>query len=789
MKRIFKSILPYWKSVILIFVFLLLQAYCDLSLPQYTSNIIDTGIQNGGIEYAMPELITSDEFEKAVVFMSDDEEEHFRSVYEKEDDNYRLKVTKNNELDKLDDEFSMAFIMNNQMSAVEESQFKQQMASFMGVDEQIVNNMTTQQLAAQLGIQLETFTRQQEDSDGNMTDVTCVDMRTIFEAMVTSGKMTKDNIISIRNDMEEKFSSVGSTMLKSMGVAYAKSMDSKAGLVLKSMGVAYATSMDSKAGLDMDKIQSSYLLSSGLKMIAMALLMAAATVIVGLIASRIGAGIGRDLRSCVYGRVMKFSNAEMDKFSTASLITRTTNDIQQIQMVIVMMLRMILYAPILGIGGIVKVFNTGAGMEWIIGLAVLIILGIVMILMVVAMPKFKLMQKLVDAVNLVSREILTGLSVIRAFRREEKEEQRFDEANKKLTKTTLFTNRVMTFMMPLMTFIMYGITVLIVWVASNKIDDGTLQVGAMTAFITYTMQIVMSFLMLTMMSIMLPRSAVAADRIDEVLKTESSIKDTDSPEKLENVKGVLEFNDVSFKYPGSDENAIADISFKAEPGKTTAIIGSTGCGKSTLVNLIPRLYDVTQGSITLDGHDIRNITMKDLREELGYVPQKGILFSGNIASNLRFGKEDATDEQIEEAAQIAQATEFIESKNARYETPIAQGGTNVSGGQKQRLSIARAIAKNPKIYIFDDSFSALDLKTDAALRKALASKVGDSTVIIVAQRISTILHAEQILVMDEGRIVGRGTHSELLENCEVYRQIAKSQLSEKELGIDRKEDL
>lgn len=770
MKRIFKSILPYWKSVILIFVFLLLQAYCDLSLPQYTSNIIDTGIQNGGIEHAMPELITSDEFEKAVVFMSDDEEEHFRSVYEKEDDNYRLKVTKNNELDKLDDEFSMAFIMNNQMSAVEESQFKQQMASFMGVDEQIVNNMTTQQLAAQLGIQLETFTRQQEDSDGNMTDVTCVDMRTIFEAMVTSGKMTKDNIISIRNDMEDKFSSVGSTMLKSMGVAYAKSMDSK-------------------AGLDMDKIQSSYLLSSGLKMIAMALFMAAATVIVGLIASRIGAGIGRDLRSSVYGRVMKFSNAEMDKFSTASLITRTTNDIQQIQMVIVMMLRMILYAPILGIGGIVKVFNTGAGMEWIIGLAVLIILGIVMILMVVAMPKFKLMQKLVDAVNLVSREILTGLSVIRAFRREEKEEQRFDEANKKLTKTTLFTNRVMTFMMPLMTFIMYGITVLIVWVASNKIDDGTLQVGAMTAFITYTMQIVMSFLMLTMMSIMLPRSAVAADRIDEVLKTESSIKDTDSPEKLENVKGVLEFNDVSFKYPGSDENAIANISFKAEPGKTTAIIGSTGCGKSTLVNLIPRLYDVTQGSITLDGHDIRNITMKDLREELGYVPQKGILFSGNIASNLRFGKEDATDEQIEEAAQIAQATEFIESKNARYETPIAQGGTNVSGGQKQRLSIARAIAKNPKIYIFDDSFSALDLKTDAALRKALASKVGDSTVIIVAQRISTILHAEQILVMDEGRIVGRGTHSELLENCEVYRQIAKSQLSEKELGIDRKEDL
>ena len=481
---------------------------------------------------------------------------------------------------------------------------------------------------------------------------------------------------------------------------------------------------------------------------------------------------------------MKFSNAEMDKFSTASLITRTTNDVQQIQMVIVLMLRMVLYAPILGIGGVLKVVKTGAGMGWIIGLAVLIILGIVMLLMVVAMPKFQLMQKLVDAVNLVSREILTGLSVIRAFGREQKEEQRFDEANKNLTKTTLFTNRVMTFMMPMMTFIMYGITVLIVWVASNKIDDGTLQVGAMTAFITYTMQIVMSFLMLTMMSIMLPRAAVAANRIDEVIKTDVTIKDSTTPEKIDTVKGELRFNNVSFKYPGSNENAIEGIDFTAEPGKTTAIIGSTGCGKSTLVNLIPRLYDVTDGSITLDGHDIRNISMKDLRAQLGYVPQKGILFSGDIASNLRFGKENATDEQIQEAAEIAQATEFIESKKARYETPIAQGGTNVSGGQKQRLSIARAIAKNPKIYIFDDSFSALDLKTDAALRKALSSKVSDSTVIIVAQRISTILHAEQILVMDEGKIVGKGTHEELLKNCEVYRQIAKSQLSAKELGLD-----
>ena len=450
-----------------------------------------------------------------------------------------------------------------------------------------------------------------------------------------------------------------------------------------------------------------------------------------------------------------------------------------------MLFRVVVYAPIIGIGGFVRVLtNTDNSMAWIIGVAILAILFIVGTLFAIAMPKFKKLQDLIDKLNEVSREILTGLSVIRAFGREQKEEQRFDEANKNLTKTTLFTNRVMTFMMPMMTFIMYGITVLIVWVASNKIDEGTLQVGAMTAFITYTMQIVMSFLMLTMMSIMLPRAAVAANRIDEVIKTDVTIKDSTTPEKIDTVKGELRFNNVSFKYPGSNENAIEGIDFTAEPGKTTAIIGSTGCGKSTLVNLIPRLYDVTDGSITLDGHDIRNISMKDLRAQLGYVPQKGILFSGDIASNLRFGKENATDEQIQEAAEIAQATEFIESKKARYETPIAQGGTNVSGGQKQRLSIARAIAKNPKIYIFDDSFSALDLKTDAALRKALSSKVSDSTVIIVAQRISTILHAEQILVMDEGKIVGKGTHEELLKNCEVYRQIAKSQLSAKELGLD-----
>lgn len=456
-------------------------------------------------------------------------------------------------------------------------------------------------------------------------------------------------------------------------------------------------------------------------------------------------------------------------------------------MVSAVMIRMVAYAPILGIGGVLKIIQTGAGMGWIIILAILVILGYVMVLMSVTMPRFKLMQKLVDKINLVSREILTGLSVIRAFGRETEEEKRFDAANKDLTKTMLFTNRVMTFMMPGMMLIMNLLTVGIVWVGAHKIDAGSMQVGSMTAFITYAMMIVMAFLMLTAMSIMLPRAAVAAERIDEVIRTESSIEDAKNPEELREHKGVIRFSHVSFRYPGAEADVLEDIDFTAEPGKTTAIIGSTGCGKSTLVNLIPRLYDVTGGSVTLDGQDIRNIRMEDLREEIGFVPQKGVLFSGTIASNLRFGKRDATDEQIKEAAAIAQAADFIEEKQEKYDSDIAQGGSNVSGGQKQRLAIARAIAKQPKIYVFDDSFSALDLKTDAALRKALASKVKDSTVIIVAQRISTILHAEQILVLDDGKIVGKGTHEELLKNCETYQQIARSQLSAKELGIEESE--
>ena len=586
--------------------------------------------------------------------------------------------------------------------------------------------------------------------------------------MLQSGTMTKNQLLSMRDDMEDTIDAMGSSLVKSMGVAY-------------------AVSADKAAGVDIDQVQKDYFWMSGLKMVGMALLMGVVTVLVGFFASRVGAGIGRDLRDKVFKRVVRFSNAEMDRFSTASLITRSTNDIQQIQMVSTMLLRIVAYAPILGIGGVLKVIKTGAGMGWVIALAIIVILGYVMVLVSAAMPKFKLMQKLVDNINLVSREILTGLSVIRAFGREKKEEERFDDANRSLTKTTLFTNRIMTFMMPGMMLIMNVLTISIVWVGAHRIDSGDMQVGAMTAFITYAMMIVMSFLMLTMLSIMLPRAAVAAERIDEVIVTESSIHDADQTEAVTERNGVIRFDHVNFRYPGAEEDVLHDIDFIAEPGKTTAIIGSTGCGKSTLVNLIPRLYDVTGGKITLDGKDIRNIKMSDLREEIGFVPQKGVLFSGTIASNLRFGKEEATDEEIAKAAKIAQATEFIETKDDRYDSAIAQGGSNVSGGQKQRLAIARAIAKDPKIFVFDDSFSALDLKTDAVLRKALGENVKDSTVIIVAQRISTILHAEQILVLDDGEVVGKGTHEELLKTCEVYQQIAKSQLSARELGLEESE--
>ena len=768
MKSIFKNMLPYWKTIVIVIALLFVQAWCDLSLPAYTSDIIDVGIQNNGVEHVVPESLTEDEFKMAQFIMTEDECKTWESLYTLKDGIYELSEKSEKKLDKVDEQMVLPLIMNYQMSAMEEDTFKGLIAKQMGKDESELADLTVEQIGQMLGTDLKSFQQEKEDDDGNKYEATCVDVRPIFATMLENKMMDKDTILSMRDSMEDTIDTMGSSLVKAMGVAY-------------------AVSCDKAAGLDVDHIQKSYLLSAGLKMVGMAFLMGIVTVLVGLFASRVGAGIGMTLRGKVFKQVVGFSNAEMDKFSTASLITRSTNDIQQIQMVSVMLLRMIAYAPILGIGGVLKVMQTGAGMGWIIVLAIVVILGYVMVLMSVTMPKFKLMQKLVDNVNLVSREILTGLSVIRAFGREKKEEERFDDANKDLTKTMLFTNRVMTFMMPGMMMIMNVLTVGIVWVGAHKIDAGTMQVGAMTAFITYAMMIVMSFLMLTMMSIMLPRAAVAADRIDEVIHTQSSIRDDENPQNLAVHDGVVRFDHVNFKYPGAEEDVLHDIDFVAEPGKTTAIIGSTGCGKSTLVNLIPRLYDVSEGSITLDGQDIRKIRMSDLREEIGFVQQKGVLFSGTIASNLRFGRDDATDEEIRLAAEIAQASEFIDAKDDKYDSAIAQGGSNVSGGQKQRLSIARAIAKNPKIFIFDDSFSALDLKTDAALRKALSDNVKDCTVIIVAQRISTILHADQILVLDDGRIVGKGTHEELMKSCEVYQQIAKSQLSAKELGLEESE--
>lgn len=768
MGKIFKHMKPYWMSIVIVIALLFVQAWCDLALPSYTSDIIDVGILKSGVEHVLPEAVTAEEFETAEFIMTDREMEVWEGSYEEDGDVYRLLVTDQALLDSLDEELSVPLIMNYQMSAMEEQAVKELIAAQTGTDAKTLESMSVEDLGQMLGVELKSFEQEKEDDDGNTVDVTCVDIRPVFVQMIQSGMLDKETILSMRDSMQKTIDTMGSSLVKSMGVAY-------------------AVACDKAAGVDVEQVQKSYLVTAGLKMVGMALIIGIVTILIGFFASRVGAGIGRDLRGKVFRKVVSFSNAEMDKFSTASLITRSTNDIQQIQMVAVLLLRMVAYAPIVGAGGVIKVMETGAGMGWIIVLAIVVIMSYIMILNSIAMPKFKLMQKLVDNINLVSREILTGLSVIRAFGREEKEEERFDEANRNLTKTMLFTNRVMTFMMPGMMMLMNLLSIGIVWVGAHKIDAGNMQVGAMTAFITYAMMIVMSFLMLTMLSIMIPRAAVAANRIEEVLQTESSIRDAAEPEQMTSHNGVVKFSHVNFRYPGAEADVLHDIDFIAEPGKTTAIIGSTGCGKSTLVNLIPRLYDVTDGSITLDGKDIRDIRMADLREEIGFVPQKGILFSGTIASNLRFGKEDASDAQIGKAAEIAQATEFIEAKEKKYDSEIAQGGSNVSGGQKQRLAIARAVAKDPKIFIFDDSFSALDLKTDAALRKALVENVKDSTVIIVAQRISTILHAEQILVLDDGKIVGKGTHEELLASCDVYQQIAKSQLSAKELGLEESE--
>ena len=733
MKNLFKYAASYWKAMIAIMLILFVQAYCDLSLPAYTSNIVNVGIQQGGIEDEIPEQIAREEMDKLLLFVSEEDGQKVMDAYEEDTESYEKD----------------AYVLKESVSGDEEQMKELQdilkLPMMMTTGFESGSDMT-KEVESQLKSSL---------PDGTVSEDT-----TIFDIM----KMLPG---------EQR-----TAMVEKMG----EQMDDLPDTILDQAAVSYCKSVYQDLGMDMEKIQTGYLAKTGGMMIALAFLGMAASVLVGFLASRVGASAGRDLRGRVFHKVVGFSNHEFNQFSTASLITRSTNDIQQIQMLIVMLLRMVLYAPILAIGGVFQVMKTNVSMSWIIGLAVIIIACMVLLLFVVAMPKFKMLQKLVDKLNLVTREILTGLSVIRAFSTEKHEEKRFDDANVELTKTNLFVNRAMTFMMPAMMLVMNGVSVLIVWTGAHGISDGQMQVGDMMAFIQYTMQIIMGFLMLCMISIMLPRAAVAADRVEEVLKSETIICDPERPEVLpEQGEGVLSFDHVSFKYPGADEDVLQDITFTARPGQTTAIIGSTGSGKSTLVNLIPRFYDVTEGKITLDGIDIRDIKQHDPREKLGYVPQKGVLFSGNIASNIMFGNQDGTEEEMKEAAEIAQATEFIETKPEGYESPIAQGGSNVSGGQKQRLSIARAIAKHPQVFIFDDSFSALDYKTDVTLRHALAEKTRESTVLIVAQRISTILHAEQILVLDDGKIVGKGTHAELLKNCEVYREIAESQLSRAEL--------
>lgn len=718
--QIIKNLKPYWKSVLIIVLLLIVQAYCDLALPDYTSKLIDTGIQNYGIDHCSPLQIPEKAYTIIKGFMDEDDVTVWEKYYEQSDDGiYHMTDDGKDHIDEIDqacmEPMMMYYYPYTMVDSDEDNQLKQMLAA---------SGMTLDELPPEMWSQMGTQMKQMIDS---MCD------------------------------------SMGDDMMMSSAITCTRTC-------YDSMDYNYKD------------IQMSYLKRVGVEMILMTLLMVASAILTGLVAARVAAGVGCDLRESIFKRVISFSDAEINRFSTASLITRSTNDVQQIQMVTVMLLRMVLYAPVLAVGGIIKVVESGASMGWVIVVAVAGILVVLGVLMAIALPKFKIMQDLVDRVNLVSREILTGIPVIRAFGREKFEEERFDKANKDLTKTSLFVNRVMTFMMPVLMFIMYAVTILIEWVAAHRIDSGELQVGSMTAFITYTMMIIMSFLMIGMLSVMLPRAGVAADRIKEVIDTESTICDKPDCKKLEAVKGVVRYEHVSFAYPGADEDVLTDLDFEARPGETTAIIGSTGCGKSSLVQLMPRFYDVTGGKITIDGTDIRDVSIESLRENIGYVPQKGVLFSGTIASNIRFGAEDASDEQMKKAAAIAQATDFIEEKDKQYDSSISQGGTNVSGGQKQRLAIARAVARNAKIYIFDDSFSALDFKTDVAVRKALREDMTDSTVFIVAQRVSTILHADQILVLDEGKIVGKGTHKELMENCPVYEQIARSQLSEKEIA-------
>ena len=756
MTKIFKQLARHWAVCLVVFALLFVQAYCDLALPDYTSKIVDTGIQQGGIESPLPQTVRQSTLDALSLLMNEDDAQKLQSAYQyylQDDGVLQLRSD----------------LTEDERTALEEAVTTPDIVLYMAAT-QAANTPAGQSNMGMTGL-AETPSAA-ADADTETVTPTAANLDTVCSQFAAMSQMPGFDRSMLQKQLDGAMSQLDSTLLEN----------------LKSQSLLLVQLEYEAQGVAQD-VQMGYLFRVGGQMLALTLLMVAVAVAVGFLASRVSAAIGRDLRRETFSSVIGFSNAEIENFSTASLITRTTNDIQQVQFVCVILLRMVAYAPILGIGGVLHVVGSSSGLSWIVVLDVALLLLLLLFLMSVAMPKFKVMQQLVDRLNLVSREILTGIMPVRAFSREKFEEQRFDKANRELMGTQLFTNRAMVAMMPFMTLIMNGTSLLIVWFGGKAMDAGTMQVGEMIAFITYTMQIVMSFLMLAMVAVMLPRAGVAADRIDEVIRTKATIRDPDeaaakAAQAHTDWQGVVQFEDVSFRYPGADSDALEHISFTAKPGETTAIIGSTGCGKSTLLNLIPRFYDVTGGKVTVDGIDVREMPQAQLHDLLGYVPQKGVLFSGTIDSNLKFGGEDITDAQVHKAAAIAQATDFIEAKSESYQSPIAQGGSNVSGGQKQRLSIARAIAKNPKVYLFDDSFSALDYKTDVTLRRALKAQTDNATVIIVAQRISTVLHANQILVLDEGRLVGKGTHAQLMVSCPEYQEIARSQLSQKELALD-----
>lgn len=747
MLRIIKHYKPYLLFIMLIIALLVIQALCDLALPDYMSDIVNVGIQQGGINKAVPDAIRKAEADKLVLLMHEEDMNIFYDSY----DLYQSGDASEKDYDR--------FVRDYPLLSEEPLYILKQVGA-----ERI--NVLDRILAKPMVIALAAANNGFGNLSGNNGTVPMGSGS--LESLAELPPEIRSGII---NKIDEMLASLTESMISQSAVEYVKA--------------------EYKAiGIDLSRIQIRYLFLSGLKMLGVAILSMAMTILVTLFGSRVAAGIGRDLRSDVFRKVESFSNIEFDKFSTASLITRTTNDVQQVQLFTVMLFRIVFYAPILGFGGVLKVLSTHTNMGWVIGVSVLVIMSIVIIMFSIAIPKFRIVQMLVDRLNLVTRENLTGLMVIRAFNTQEHEEERFDRANMDLTKTNLFINRTMALMMPLMMLLMNCVTLLIIWVGSHRVDSGVMQVGDIMAFISYSMQIIVSFLMISMVSIMLPRASVSASRIAEVLAVEPSIKDPEVVRPFDpELTGQVEFRNVSFRYPGADDCVLEGISFTAKKGKTTAIIGSTGSGKTTLINLIPRFYDVTDGQVLVDGRDVREVSLKELREKIGYVPQKGVLFSGTIESNLLYGLENLPDEKAEtteimrKAADISQALGFIEEKPEGFSSPISQGGANVSGGQKQRLSIARALVKNPEIYIFDDSFSALDFKTDSLLRKALRTELSDSTLIIVAQRVGTIMDADQIIVLDEGKIAGKGTHKELLESCEVYREIAYSQLSKEELSV------